>query len=324
MGRGGCDCTAFAAVALLSAVFCALQAHAQTPAAPTPKRPGEATVTFDLTAQPMAAALNAWAVQANAQVFVDPGPIAHLTAPAVKGALTPRQALRALLAHSNLQASQGADGVFVIKPRPAAATVIAPPPAAPQAAAAPVPATPPPALTARASAGPWLVGLGADFARDHADAAGGAGGAIAAEYFITDHVAAALSATTPRTHSFEVPAATPYRASARLQSSALTLKYYFAPENRVDPFLGAGLDVTTLYGATGVGDLERVTAGPTVQAGVDVQLNAHWMLNAGVSWAQVSPEAGTDPGRRIRLDPVQFGLGFVYRFGASGDILKRR
>lgn len=271
MSRVRGDCTALAA-ALVSAVLWPALAEAQA-------------VTFDIPSQPMAAALNAWAVQANAQVFVDPGPVAHLTAPAVRGTLTPRQALRALLARSNLQVTQGTDGVFVIKPR-TIATVITPPPEAPQATAAPV--TPPPSepLTARASAGPWLLGLGAEFDHDHGGATVG-DGAIWGEYFITDRLAAALSATTPRTHSF-----------ARLQSTALTLKYYFAPESRLDPFLGAGLD--------------RVTAGPTVTGGVDVLLNAHWMINAGVSWTH------------SRIDPVQFGLGLVYRFGASGDFLKRR
>jgi outer membrane protein W len=323
VGRGGCECTALAAVALVSAAFCTTVAQAQAPTA-APNRPADATIPFDIASQPMATAINAWAVQANAQVFVDPGPVAHLTAPAVKGTLTPRQALRALLAHSNLQVSQGAGGVFVIKPRPAVATVVVPPPEAPQAAAAPAPPAPPAPLTARASAGPWLVGVSTDFSLDHAHATGGASVALSGEYFITDQIAAALSASTPRTHSFDVPGVTPTRASARVQSTSLTLKYYFAPEQRLDPFLGAGLNVTTLSDAAGVSNLDRVTAGPVVEAGVDVLLNAHWLLNGGVSWAQVSPEAGPDPGRRIRLDPVQFGLGFVYRFGASGDNLKRR
>jgi outer membrane protein W len=133
------------------------------------------------------------------------------------------------------------------------------------------------------------VGLGAEFSHGHAGATGGASASLSGEYFITDQIAAALSATTPRSDSF---------------SSALTLKYYFAPESRLDPFLGAGLDVTTLYGASPLAGLDRVMAGPSVQAGLDVLLNAHWMINTGVSWAQV------------RMDRVQFGLGFVYRFGA--------
>jgi OmpW family len=316
MSRGGCESAALAAVTLVAAAChpgcVAAQATASTPA---PNRNGDTAVAFDIPALPMAAALNTWALQANAQVFVDPNPVAHLTAPAVKGTLTPRQALRALLARSNLQVTQGADGVFVIKPRPALATVITPPPVAPQATAAPAAAAPPEPLTARASAGPWLVGVGAEFTLDRGSTTGGAAAALSGEYFITDRIAAAWSATTPRTHSFAAPAAAPERASARLQSTALTLKYYFAPESRLDPFLGAGVAINTLYAASAVAGLDRVTAGPTVAAGIEVLLDAHWMLNASVSWAQV-PE--------IHMDPVQLGVGFVYRFGASGDFLKRR
>jgi outer membrane protein W len=269
----------------------------------------------------MASALNNWAVQANAQVFVDPGPVAHLMAPAVKGTLTPRQALRALIGRSNLQVAQGANGVFVIKPRQA--VVAAPAPATPAATepagAAPAPAAPPEPRTARASEGPWMVGVASEYALDSGAARSGASVAVAGEYFLTDHVSAAISMTAPRTHSFEVPgsaAMAAHRASARVQSSSLSLKYYLAPQSRLRAYLGAGIDVTTLHDANGVVGLERVTTGPTVAAGLDFSLSPHWMLNAGVGWAQVRPEAGS-PGPQIHLDPVRFSLGFDYRFGGS-------
>jgi outer membrane protein W len=310
MPRGGCAGAALAAtVAWLFSAACSLvPAQAQAADATAPATAAEARVEFDIPSQPMAAALNAWAVQANTQVFVDPGPVAHLTAPAIKGALTPQQALRALLARSRLQVSVGANGVFVIKPRPAVVVVQKMP--APQSAA---PAAPAPAavarepLTARASEGPWLLGVLATYARDNGNATGGATAAVAGEYFITDHVAAALAMTAPRTHSFD-------RGSARLQSSAMTLKYYFAPEERWDPYLGAGVEVTALYEASGVAGLDRVTAGPLADAGINVRLNPRWALNADLSWAQVRPRPGAMPGGDIRLDPLQFGLGFVYRF----------
>jgi hypothetical protein len=241
----------------------------------------EAPVAFDIAAQPMAAALNAWAVQANAQVFVDPGPVAHLMAPAIKGTLTPRQALRALIAKSNLRVTQGADGVFVIKPRivlTAAPPAPAPPPTAPTATPA-APPTPPP--TALASNGPWLVGVGAAYTRDHGGPSGGAGAVFNAGYFFTDQFAAALAITTPRSQQ---------------QFSALSLRYHFAPENPLDAYLGAGLDVEG-QGRTGVG--------PLAEAGVDFSLSPHWLLNANVSWAQV---------QEIHIDPMQFGVGVLYRF----------
>jgi outer membrane protein W len=282
MPRRGCAGAAVAAVVVWLCVAVAVAA---------PGTPGDAPVEFDIPSQPMAAALNAWAVQANTQVFVDPGPVAHLIAPPLKGSLTPRQALRALLARSHLQVSQGADGVFVIKPRPTA--VVAQKAPAPQSTAPEAP-TPAPAarepLTARAREGPWLLGVLADYARGNGNATGGATAAVAGEYFITDHVAAALAITVPR----------PDRDSARLQSSAMTLKYYFAPEDRWDPYLGAGFAVTALYAARGAPGLDRVTAGPAAEAGIDLRLNPNWMFTAALRWTQIQP--------------VQFGLGFVYRF----------
>jgi outer membrane protein W len=321
MPRGGCAGAALAATAAwwCAALCCPGAARAQAAAATAPARPADARVEFDIPSQPMAAALNAWAVQANTQVFVDPGHVAHLTAPAIKGSLTPRQALRALLARSHLQVSQGANGVFVIKPRPTAVAgqkPPAPPSAAPEAPTTPATVAREP-LTARASEGPWLLGVSADYAQDNGNASGGATAAVSGEYFITDHVAAALGLTAPRTHSIEVPgtaAAAAHRASARLQSSAVTFKYYFAPEDRWDPYLGAGVDVTALYAARGVAGLDRVTAGPTAEAGVNLRLDRHWMLNAAASWAQVQPAAGAMPSRDIRINPLQFDLGFVYRF----------
>jgi len=289
--------TALAAAAwCISATCYPAVSQAQTPA---PKTARDAPVAFDIASQPMAAALNAWEVQANAQVFVDPGPVAHLSAPAVKGSLPPRQALRALLYHSNLQVVQGTDGVLVIRPRPvvaAAPKAPAPAPVAEVAPAAPAPAAP---LTARASEGPWLLRLDADFVSGNGGNSGGGTAAIGGEYFFTDHVAGAVSVTLPRTFSFGA------QGSARLQSSIGTLKYYFAPEYRLRPYVGAGIDVMALYGATGRG-MDHATVGPAVQAGLDVRLNPHWMLNTDVSWAQVRSD--------IHIDPVQFGLGVLYRF----------
>jgi hypothetical protein len=241
----------------------------------------EAPVAFDIPAQPMAAALNAWAIQANAQVFVDPGPVAHLTAPAIKGTLTPRQALRALLARSNLQVTQGTDGVFVIKPRivrAAAQPAPLPPPTAPTTAIAAPPAAPP---TALASDGPWLVGVAGAYGKNNGGPGGGASAVFDWGYFFTDHVAAALAISTPR---------------SPLQFSALSLRYHFAPESPLDAYLGAGLDVE------GQG---HSVVGPLAEAGVDFNLSPHWILNANVSWAQVQD---------IHVDPMLFGIGVLYRF----------
>jgi hypothetical protein len=309
MARGGCESTALAVTMawLWSAGFNAA-AQAQTPATAGPNGARDALIDFDIPAQPMAAALNSWAVQANAQIFVDPGPVAHLMAPAVKGPFTPRAALRALLGRSNLLIAQGANGVFVIKPRPALAATPATQTAPTADDAAPPPGAPPGPLTARAGAGPWQIGLLAEYARDSDGASGGATAALTGQYFISDQVVAALAETAPRTHSFD-------HARARLQSSTVSLKYYFTPESRLRPYLGAGIAITTLSHVEGVSGLDGVSVGPAAEAGLDLSISPHWILNAAVGWAQIRPGVAGSPGRDIHLDPVQFGLGFLYRFG---------
>lgn len=84
-----------------------LRAHAQESTAP---------VTFDIPSQPLARALNSWAVQAGAQLFFEQVPAAGHTAPAVGGSRAPREALHALLAHSGLDFMQDEGGAFVVRP----------------------------------------------------------------------------------------------------------------------------------------------------------------------------------------------------------------
>ena len=84
-----------------------LPAHAQESAAP---------VTFDIPSQPLARALNSWAVQAGAQLFFERFPAAGLTSPAFSGSRAPREALHTLLANSGLDFTQTEEGVFIVRP----------------------------------------------------------------------------------------------------------------------------------------------------------------------------------------------------------------
>jgi len=265
--------------ALAAAFVWFAAAAAPAAAGAPPQAVNDAPVEFDIPAQSMAAALNSWALQAEAQVFVDPGPVANLKAPAIKGSFTPRQALRALLVHSNLQVLQGADGVFVVKPRPAVAAAPPSQPSAPTATISPpvaaAPATPPP-RSARDAEGPWLLRADAEYADGTAGHPGSAAAMFGADYLLTDQVAAAASITAAR---------------AQLSSAALSIRYYFAPEQRLRPYLGAGMAVAWDHG----------TVGPLIQTGVDLRLSPHWMVNADVSWTHI--------------ERVQFGLGVAYRFG---------
>ena len=86
---------------------------------PAQAQTGDREVTIDIPAQPLASALNSLALQANLQMLFEQGPVAGLTAPAVTGSMTPEQALRTLLAGTNLEFVHNADGAIIVRTKAA-------------------------------------------------------------------------------------------------------------------------------------------------------------------------------------------------------------
>jgi outer membrane protein W/outer membrane protein OmpA-like peptidoglycan-associated protein len=324
-----------ALLALLCSITAAPFAYAQADSSP---------VSFDIPAQPMAAALNAWAVQANLQVFFEQGPVQGLVAPPVSGSLLPTQALKQLLAKSRLEYTQNADGAFVVRPRALMAARVPRPLPAPAAAplaapvALPAPAAPVP-RTAREAAGPWIVRLrGADLVpRSRSDALSFSGPApqmvpadetrtnstwapeFDLEYFFNSHWSAELALDLPRAHELSLTGARV--GTFRLMPDYLTAKYNFNPEGTFRPYLGAGLNLSSFYdqSVSPALALSRTTTGPAAQAGFDVQLSEHWLVNLDVKWARARPAVGFAgaPVGQLHLDPMLYGIGVGYRFGGS-------
>lgn len=95
------------AVVVEIATFSTLPAHAQQTAAQA------GTIHITISAQPLGAALNALARQADVQLMVHPDLVTGLNAPAVSGNMTSRQAFDRLLAGSGLVASVEGNTVII-------------------------------------------------------------------------------------------------------------------------------------------------------------------------------------------------------------------
>ncbi|WP_249729206.1 TonB-dependent siderophore receptor [Acidovorax sp. CCYZU-2555] len=80
----------------------------------------EAQVQFDIAAQPLANALGAFGQQARQQVLFDEADVAGRSARAVRGSLSPRQALEQLLAGSGVAIAGAKAGGFALKALPPA------------------------------------------------------------------------------------------------------------------------------------------------------------------------------------------------------------
>jgi outer membrane protein OmpA-like peptidoglycan-associated protein/outer membrane protein W len=326
-------------------VACALMwssAEAQT---------ADTAVKLDIPAQSMGTALNSLAVQANLQIFFEQSPVAGLEAPAVSGTMTAKQALQILLANTPLRFSENDDGTLVISQKPKLAH--RKPPRQPQAVA---PATPEPAETPATVAaapvqsvlereGPWLFRARALYlaprnASESFDLPGAPPSVVPsdgtrsndrwaaeldAEYFFASHWSSELAVTLPQAHDLLLRG-TAFGGSSgnvgrfNLMPEFLTLKYGFLPESAIRPYVGVGLNVTSIYGVeTAPFNLSRTTVGPAAQAGFDIRLSDHWELNADAKWARSRPEVEFEGERvgRMKLDPLLFGVGIGYRFGGK-------
>ncbi len=104
----------------------------------------------------------------------------------------------------------------------------------------------------------------------------------------------------------------------------LTLKYDFMPDAALRPYLGAGVNITYISDVqlavptVGVLELKHWSVGPAVQAGFDYQIADQWFLNADVKWAMLRTDVSLAGAKisQVRVDPMLFGIGLGYRFGA--------
>jgi outer membrane protein OmpA-like peptidoglycan-associated protein/outer membrane protein W len=309
----------------------------------------DAPVTFNIAAQPMSAALNQLAIQANVQMFFEEATVSGLEAPAVSGSMSTRQALALLLADTKLEAVQDADGTYVVRikhHRAPLAKKRAPAPEAPTPAAEA--ATPPPVVAAPAPKdGPWMVRLRGVYVnpkneseplltpasptalpRDAVHASGLVHPEFDLEYFLAPHLSAELSLAAPRRHEFGVNGAGVAGASSagtfEWMPDVLTLKYNFASQGPVRPYLGAGVNVTSIWHVNGAPfGLSSTSVGPAAQAGVDLKMGSHWFFNIDAKWARVRPELRYDSVdvARPQFDPMMYALGVGYRFGGAAPVV---
>lgn len=119
-------------------------------------------------------------------------------------------------------------------------------------------------------------------------------------------------------------------ASTWVLPPTLTVQYHFAPEAKVRPYVGAGVNYTIFYSEKPSAGLETAVGrtdvnlkdsfGWAAQAGIDVDLNEKMFLNFDVKYIDIDTTArlattaiGTQR-VKISLDPIVVGVGVGFRF----------
>ncbi len=115
---------------------------------------------------------------------------------------------------------------------------------------------------------------------------------------------------------------------AKALPPTVTLQYHFAPNAKIRPYIGAGLNYTYFFDEKVTGPLDQPGAkikmddswGLAAQAGVDFAINNDWFVNLDVKYIKMETTAhfsGTTAGTakiNVDVDPLIWSVGIGRRF----------
>ncbi|MES2165294.1 MAG: OmpW family outer membrane protein [Pseudomonadota bacterium] len=184
---------------------------------------------------------------------------------------------------------------------------------------------------AMAEESPWLVRVRAvhlDTA-DKSDPVGGVGASdritvssktipdFDISYFFTPNLAAELLLTYPQKHDVALDGNN--IGTFKHLPPTLLLQYHFVLNSPFKPYVGAGVNYTTMSKVDllgGKGGLEHDSFGLALQAGVDYAIDKKWSLNFDVKKVQIRSDVFISGAKvsRVKVDPLLVGVGVGYRF----------
>jgi outer membrane protein len=101
----------------------------------------------------------------------------------------------------------------------------------------------------------------------------------------------------------------------------LLAQYHFMPNEKISPYVGAGINYTRISNVQlldGAARLESHSFGGALQAGVDIKIDRHWLVNFDIKKVQIRSDVySTTNGSKlsaVRIDPWLIGVGVGYRF----------
>ena len=144
---------------------------------------------------------------------------------------------------------------------------------------------------------------------------------IGLTYFLTDHIAVeAIAGTTKHTVKATGPATDVTAHESWVLPPVGSLQYHFAPQAKVSPYVGAGLNYMIFYSGKDKNgfdvDIDN-GFGYALQAGVDVAVQGPWSANVDVKKVFFDTDASINGGAlksKVKLDPWVVSAGFGYKF----------
>lgn len=187
-------------------------------------------------------------------------------------------------------------------------------------------------LAQAADAGDWQLKLGAHVVDPTSDNGSLAGGAlksdvdsswrptIALEYFFTPHLGLEVLGALPFAHEVRLNGAR--AVSVKQLPPTVSLQWHFNPAGKVDPFVGAGINVTRFFSIDEKGPLAGTNVdlsdswGLAAHAGLEFRTSARASIIVDARWADIDTKVKVDGARvgTVAIDPLVYGVAFAYRF----------
>ncbi|MFZ6862108.1 OmpW/AlkL family protein [Undibacterium sp. Ji67W] len=136
-------------------------------------------------------------------------------------------------------------------------------------------------------------------------------------YFVTPNWSAELILTYPQKHDVMLDG-TKIGTFKHLPPT-LTAQYHFAPEAKINPYLGAGVNYTRISDVNllnGAANLDNNSFGLALQAGVDFKIDKNWSVNLDIKKVQIRSDVTLNGTKisNVKVDPLLVGVGVGYRF----------
>lgn len=158
-------------------------------------------------------------------------------------------------------------------------------------------------------------------------------------YYVTKNIALELilavgskhdvNLTKSKLNGAAAPALNENLGEVNVLPPTLTVQWHFNPDQTIDPYVGAGVNYTRFmenglkHSVGGPINVDRNSWGAALQAGVDVNLQGGWLINADIKklWIDTdvhfSHGTGLFPKQKIDsldIDPWVFGVGVGKKF----------
>lgn len=187
-------------------------------------------------------------------------------------------------------------------------------------------------FTAPVQAEDWFIRAGISHVAPKSNNGNLAGGALSADIHAKTGLGLVIGRRLNPNLSIELLASAPFEHSVALNGTdaldfkhlppTLSLVYGFAPESRVNPFIGAGVNYTWTFGEREYGPLAGTRVklanswGLAAQAGLAFEVNERWDIVLDARWIDINADVRVDGAGvgKVSVDPLVFGLHLGYNF----------